>query len=115
NVARRRPLSHCGAHLSCEEFEDGTGRVGPKRVEGLSFFHKAPLYLWTLSRRRGMDIAASSNADQNWRRWPCRYYRRSGEKAYHPSLGTRRVNRWDLYGLTLIGKPSGKPRWRARL
>jgi len=50
-----------------------------------------------------MDIAASSNADQNWRRWPCRYYRRSGEKAYHPSLGTRRVNRWDLYGLTLTG------------
>jgi len=20
-----------------------------------------------------MDIAASSNTDQNWRRWPCRY------------------------------------------
>jgi len=26
------------------------------------FFHKAPLYLWAFSIRRGMDIAASSNA-----------------------------------------------------
>jgi len=62
-----------------------------------------------------MDIAASSNADQNWRQWPCRYYKRSDEKACHPSLETRRIHRADLRGLTLVAKPGGQPTWRARL
>ena len=66
----RRPLSHCGPHTSCEEFEDGIGRIGPMRAEGPSFFHKAPLYLWTFSIRQGTGIVASSNADQNWRQCP---------------------------------------------
>src|SRR6266849_5236812 len=85
------------------------------QVEGPSFFHKAPLYLWTLSIRRGMGIAASSNADQKWRRWPGRDRMSPDEKAYHPSLGTRRIHRWDLRGLRLVGKPGGQPTWRARL
>src|SRR5882672_4538512 len=70
DAARRGPLSHCGPHISSEEFEDEISRIGPMRAEGPRFFHKAPLYLWTFSIRQGLGIVASSNADQNWRQWP---------------------------------------------
>jgi len=57
-------------------------------------------------------MAASSNADQNLRRWPCLYCTRSHEKAYHPSLGTRPIQKGELCGLTLTEGQAESPAGR---